>query len=70
MRCPLFEMVERTKGNVINEVDVECIKAYCAWWDKIYERCDPTGLLRTLNRLTNTLSEIERRMPHAEQFNE
>lgn len=68
MKCPLPIIVLDVDSFPPAEKYRECLQGECAWWDSTYERCDPTGLSHTLERLTDVLSEVERRMPHEEQF--
>uniref|UniRef100_A0A6H2A3Z0 Uncharacterized protein n=1 Tax=viral metagenome TaxID=1070528 RepID=A0A6H2A3Z0_9ZZZZ len=70
MKCPLLAFAWGNEGGKEPLVYPDCIRQECAWWDKVFEQCDPTGLAHTLARLTNVLSEVERRMPHAGQFTE
>jgi len=68
MKCPLFLLGFLMSGRDYGAGDIGCIKEECACWDKMFECCDPTGLLPLFSRLVDILSEIERRMPHEEQF--
>lgn len=68
MKCPRTFQIEITEDDQIKLVGADCIKEECACWDSLYERCDPTGLARILERITDSLTEIERKMPHAGQF--
>lgn len=70
MKCPLFEMFEPFGKAYDGAKFCECLKEECAWWDKPYERCDPTGLAHTLERLTDEVAKVQRRMPYEGQFRE
>lgn len=68
MKCPILEIgwMQTKVGQKGQSSD--CLKEECACWSALYERCDPTGLAHTLERLTDILAEIERKMPHELQF--
>lgn len=62
MKCPLLIIGYLTVSDLEVNKKSECIKEGCACWDRAFERCDPTGLVHTLERLTDELAEIQRKM--------
>ena len=60
MKCPIRQMQYVNEDNACHDT-LDCIRAKCAWWDKVKKQC---GVVT----LSTTLAKIEDKMPHEGQF--
>ena len=58
IKCPLYKAATLMRDSLVEDINVECDKEDCRWWDKEAQQCDPTGLLRWLKRLVEVLDGI------------
>lgn len=46
----------------------DCLKEECAWWEAHTHSCTIPAYFKVLHALWERLNDIEKKMPHAEQF--
>ena len=63
MKCPLFTMKSPVISQSQTLLQVECLKADCAWWNGSSERCAVPELINLLIAIGNVLGKIESKLP-------
>lgn len=68
MKCPLFMAVATQMAGHVDLLQLDCLKADCAWWDIDLEECGFYVGFKALDRIDRILTDIKDKMPHAGQF--
>uniref|UniRef100_A0A6H2A265 Uncharacterized protein n=1 Tax=viral metagenome TaxID=1070528 RepID=A0A6H2A265_9ZZZZ len=60
MKCPILTPDYKVTTTQVGYFPKNCLKENCPWWEGTYERCDPGGVSRSLERIRDELAEIAR----------
>ncbi len=65
MKCPLLTAGFLGKEKWKEEVNIDCLKEECAWWDRTAEKCAVLQLAFELDDVHCQLEEVANKMTHA-----
>lgn len=68
MKCPLFEMAGLINYDRVSQIDMECSKEACQWYNASINACAVFLIPRELDEIREMVKVIMKKMPHGGQF--